>query len=62
MGMGIEAGTRRNDVVIADQEQSMVRIGRIVVARETEAMSGFEPASVGGETGIGAANINGRLE
>ena len=59
--VSVETGPGRHDVVIADQQQPVMRVRRIVVARKAEAVARLEPPSIGGETAVGATDVDGWL-
>ena len=48
-----EAGAARDDVVVVDQEQPVMRVLRVVVVREAEAVPGIEPVQLGVEPVVG---------
>jgi hypothetical protein len=57
--MGLEAGARVDDVVVVDQQQSVMGVGTVEVVAEREGVLGVQPAEAALEPLVGAADVNG---
>ena len=55
-----EPGAARDDVVVVYEEQTVMRVLRVVVIREAEAVPGIEPVQLGVEAFPRAAHSDGR--
>src|SRR5687767_9465582 len=58
MMMHAEAASPVDDVVVAHQQQPMMRVGRIVVIGEAERMPRVEPIDLRVEAGLGRSDID----
>jgi hypothetical protein len=56
----LESGSRRDHVVVADQQQAVVGVQRVVVAGEREGVLGVQPRQPGLEPVTGPADIDRR--
>ena len=58
VGVGLEAALRRDDVVVAHEEQAEVGVLRVVVTAEGERMVRVEPADLRAEAVVATADVD----
>ena len=56
--VGVKTAARSDDVVVVDQQQSVVGVGRVVVVAERERMPGVQPVDGGPEPVVGAPDVD----
>ncbi len=56
--VGVEAEPRHDAVVVAHQQQAVVRVGRVVVIAKAEAVLRVEPTGLRAEAVVGAADVH----
>jgi len=56
--VGLETGARIDDVVVVDQQQPVMGVGRVMVAAEAEAVLAVQPAEPGREPLPGSADVD----
>ncbi len=61
MGVGLEATTGANLVVIVNEEQAVTSVCRVVVGTEAERVPRVEPADVCAEARFGGMQVDGLI-
>src|SRR5207248_3345351 len=60
VGVGVEPGVWGDDVVVAHEQQPVVRVLGVVVIAEAEAVAGVEPACSGMEVLVAPPHVDAR--